>query len=122
MATHPKSLLVLFRHAPYGKGSARGGYDLALAAAALEQPVELLFMDDGVWHLVAGQEAGRIDQKSIENTLASLPLYDVATFHADQAALTERGIDASALVDCVKPLEGDELKSLIASHDQVLVF
>jgi tRNA 2-thiouridine synthesizing protein C len=114
--------LVLFRHAPYGRGLARAGYDLALAAAAFEQPVNLLFMDDGVWHLLADQATGRIDQKSVASTLASLPLYDIETFYTDAAALAARGLDAETLIDGVVPLNEAQLRELLADHDQVLVF
>ena len=40
-----RSLLLVFRRAPYGGSSGRAGLDLAMAAAAFEQPVSLLFMD-----------------------------------------------------------------------------
>ena len=82
-----KTLLVVFRRAPYGRGLTRGGYDLALAAAAFEQPVSLLFMDDAVWQLMPGQSTARIDAKSIESTLASLSLYDIDTLYVEADAL-----------------------------------
>jgi tRNA 2-thiouridine synthesizing protein C len=117
-----RSLLVLFRHAPYGSGQARGGYDLALASAAFEQPVSLLFMDDGVWHLLADQAAARIDKKSIESTLASLPLYDIETLYAEASSLESRGLATGDLAGNVAPLDADQVRELLDSHDQVVMF
>ena len=117
-----KSLLLVFRRPAYGSGLARGGYDLALAAAAFEQPVSLLFMDDGVWQLLPDQQPGQIDAKSIESTLASLPLYDVESLYAEQRSLDARGLAAADLAAEVAVVDEARLRELMSSHDQVLVF
>lgn len=117
-----KSLLLIFRHPAYGSGLARGGYDLALAAAAFEQPVSLLFMDDGVWQLLPDQESAQIDARSIESTLASLPLYDIESLYAEAHSLGARGLSAEDLVANVNVLDAGQLRELVSAHDQVLVF
>lgn len=117
-----KSLLLVFRHPPYGRGITRGGYDVALAAAAFEQPVSLLFMDDAVWQLLPDQSSGRIDAKSIESTLASLPLYDIETLYVEASALADRGLNPDELIDGVTLLDSHQLREVIGAHDQALVF
>lgn len=117
-----KSLLLVFRRGPYGRGLTRGGYDVALAAAAFEQPVSVLFMDDAVWQLLPGQSPGRIDAKSIESTLASLPLYDIETLYVEASSLEQRGLKPDELVDGVTPLDADQLRDVIKAHHQALVF
>ncbi len=49
-------LLVAVRHAPYGGSLAKTAIDTALAAAAFEQDVSVLFLGAGVLNLVPGQD------------------------------------------------------------------
>lgn len=117
-----RSLLLVFRRAPYGSGLARAGYDVALAAAAFEQPVELLFMDDGVWQLLPRQRPGDIDAKSVAATLDSLPLYDIDSFHVEAASLAVRGLELADLRDGAVPVASSELGSFMDGFDQVISF
>ncbi len=117
-----KSLLIVFRRAPYGRSLSRAGYDLALAAAAFDQAVSLLFMDDGVWQLLPGQQAEQINARNITSTLASLPLYDVERLYVDGQSLESRGLRPDVLVEQVAVLEPDAVQGLMHKHQQVLVF
>ncbi len=117
-----KSLLLVFRRPPYGRSLSRAGYDLALACAAFDQTVSLLFMDDGVWQLLPEQHAERIDARNINSTQASLPLYDIDSLYVDSPSLSARGLDPSALIGGVAQLSEPEVRELMASHSQVLVF
>lgn len=117
-----KSLLLVFRHAPYGRSLSRAGYDLALAAAAFDQKVSLLFMDDGVWQLLPDQQAANIQARSITSTLASLPLYDIDRLYVDAGSLETRGLSSTELVEGVVAMGDEQVHSLMGDHHQVLVF
>ena len=93
-----------------------------MAAAAFEQPVSLLFLDEGVWHLLPDQASGLIDAKSVEKTLASLSLYDIEALYADSASLRARGIATEDLVEGVSAVGSDQASELISKHERVLVF
>ena len=75
----PKQLLVVVRHSPYGSSLARASLDVALAAAAFEQPVKLLFMGDGVLQLLPGQDSQAIGQKNIGRLLLVWTKYEFFT-------------------------------------------
>ncbi|MGL4834236.1 MAG: DsrE family protein, partial [Shewanella sp.] len=47
-----KKICILFRSAPHGTTKGREGLDLALLSASFEQEVSLLFVDEGILHLV----------------------------------------------------------------------
>ena len=117
-----KRLLLIIRHAPYGRALSAGALDFALAAAALDQDIRLLFMDDGVFHLLDHQHPAAIGQKSAQATLASMPLYDIEPFYMDMQSLAERGLDSSALTGSLERVEAAELADFIDGHDQVLGF
>jgi len=117
-----KKILVLCRRAPYSGHLARAGLDAALAAAVFEQDLSVLFMDEGVWQLVPGQQSGEIDNKSISSTLESMPLYDIESFYVEALSLRQRGIAAEALNHNTITLGAGELPAFIDSFDQVWSF
>ncbi|MDX1735029.1 MAG: sulfurtransferase complex subunit TusC, partial [Halioglobus sp.] len=78
--------LLVIRHSPYGGSLARSAVDTALAAAAFDQPVTLLFMGDGVLQLLPGQDSKAAGMKNIGRQLASLPLYDIDKVYLDSDA------------------------------------
>jgi tRNA 2-thiouridine synthesizing protein C len=122
MSTSKKKLLLIFRHGPYGNKLSRAGLDAALAAAAFDQHINLLFMDDGVWQLLPDQSASSIDSKNVHSTLQSMPLYDLESFHVDRLSLSARQLEPAQLDGELVLLEPVELAEFIDSHDQVLSF
>jgi tRNA 2-thiouridine synthesizing protein C len=122
MSASKKKLLLIFRHGPYGNKLSRAGLDVALAAAAFEQDLHVLFMDDGVWQLLPEQSAQSIDSKNVHSTLQSMPLYDLASFHVDAGSLEQRQLLPSQLDGELVLLGDNELATFIDSHDQVLSF
>ena len=117
-----KSLLVVIRRSPYGSSLARAAVDTALAAAAFEQPVKLLFMGDGVLQLLPNQDSPRIGAKNLGRLLASLPLYDVETVYIDAAAATLYGVELTGLPVTTQALDGGGIHQLMTSCDHILGF
>lgn len=123
MTTTLNSTLALCRQAPYGNALAREGLEAILASAAMDQAPQVLFMGDGVFQLLEGQEPGGIQQKSLLRNLQALPMFGVETIHVCERSLQERGIQTSAV-----ELAGAEIKlvadtgSFIAGFDSVLSF
>lgn len=116
------SLLMVFRHAPYGRSLAREGLDMALAAGAMGMETRILFINDGVWQLLEHQQTGLL---SVKNQLAmtrALPLYGVDELFVDAASLLERGIEPSSITIPVTPLSLDEVQSLFTKDGHILSF
>ena len=113
---------MVVRQSPYGSSLARASLDTALAAAALEQPVSLLFMGDGVLQLIPGQQSEAIGVKNIGRLLASLPLYDIESVYIDAGAAARYQLDTSNLVLPVRPVDPAAIRVLINHCDHVIGF
>jgi len=115
-----RSVLVVCRTAPYGRSRARDAVDVAMAFAAFDQPVTLLFLGDGVLALASGQRPAPEFSRSLDKLLGTLADYGIEEVHADAAALAARGLDAQDLALPVRLAGPVELRELFAAHERVL--
>jgi len=117
-----KRLLVVVRHSPYSSSLARASLDVALAAAAFDQPVSLLFVGDGVLQLQSGQDCDALGVKNLGRLLASLPLYDIEQVFVDAEAAQHYRLDLAAAPLPTRALDRDAMAELIRTHDHLLGF
>lgn len=118
-----KKLLFISRHAPYGSSLAKDALDAILAASAYDQQLSLLFMDDGVFQLLANQTANDIGQKSFAAILPVLTLYEINSIYVHYESLVQRQITINELVlDSVQIIDSAAISSLLAQQDQLLSF
>ena len=115
-------LLLVLRRAPYDSGRSKAALDLAMAFSVFDLPVDLLFLGDGVWQLLGGQDTAATVTKNVQKTLSSLPLYDIEVLYAEAEALTDRGIAAADIPHAVNTLKRSDLNAFFADFQQVLVF
>ena len=114
-----KRFLFLTRSAPYGSDRARALLDMALAAAVFEQDIEMLFLGDGVFQLLRGQDGGLISEKSLGNAMEALELYGIGQPCIEAGALRERGLNADDLVISAKALSSGQIGDLLRQSDVV---
>ena len=115
-----KSLLIISRHAPWSGPSAREALDIALAGGAFDLPLGMLFLDDGVFQLAAGQQPAALQQKNLAANLQALPMFGVEALYACSHSLSTRGLASDTLELPVQVLDDAALKALIARFDQVV--
>ena len=115
-------LLVIIRCPPYGSSLARASLEVALAAAAFDQKVNLLFLGDGVLQLLPGQDSEALGRKNQERTLASLPLYEIEQVYLDAEAAVRYGIDPLAAPVPAVILGTEQIRQLLRTHDRLLPF
>jgi len=115
-----KRILLVLRHSPYGSSLAKAAVDVALATAAFEQRVDLLFAGDGVLQWMQNQDSDNVGRKNIGRQLASLPLYDIARVYVDAEAAARYNLDtASAPVDA-QLLSPTEMHELLVAYDHLM--
>ena len=115
-----KSLLIISRQAPWAGPTAREALDIALAGGAFDLPIGLLFLDDGVFQLLPGQQPAALQQKDLSANLQALPLFGVESLYAARHSLEERGLSAQPLSLAVECLDDAGLRALIDRYDQVV--
>lgn len=98
MSETVKKFLYLNRRAPYGTIYAWESLEVVLIGAAFDQEVRLLFVDDGVYQLTAGQDTAGIGMKNFSPTYRTLGDYEVKNIYVDKDSLVARGLTTDDLV------------------------
>lgn len=121
-SSNNKSLLVIVRHSPYGSSLARTSLEVALSSATFEQTVALLFMGDGVLHLLPDQDSSGIEARNIAKLIASFPLYELDNLYVDEAALSQYGLALSDLPQNLQAVGDKAMHELLCQYDHCLGF
>ncbi len=93
---------------------------MLLTAAAFEQSVGVLFIDDGVMLLTAKQNPEVIGCRDIAAILNSLPIYDVEDLYVEEESFGERGLQLDAVQIPVSNVSRSNLGPLLGSYDLVV--
>lgn len=117
-----KKVNILFRKAPYGSVNDVEGFRLCTVLAALEIRTNAIFMDDGVFVALKGQDPENIGLPAIDAAYKRLVSLDVKVYILEEA-LKERGISQKELIDIEYELiKRDGLARLISESDFTLSF
>jgi tRNA 2-thiouridine synthesizing protein C len=117
-----KSVLLVLTHSPYGTSLARASLDVALANAAFEQSVDLLFLGDGVLQLQPDQDGGPLGIKARGRQLASLPLYDINSVYVDAEASTRYNLDLARAPLDTQTVDPRQIHELMVAYNHLLSF
>jgi tRNA 2-thiouridine synthesizing protein C len=117
-----KKIMVVNRKAPYGTVYALESLEVVLIAAAFDQDVSLVFMDDGVYQLKKGHDSKGIEMKNFQPTYRALDDYDVNKLYVEKEALETRGLCAEDMCVPVEVLTAAEIGKLMEEQDVLLSF
>ncbi len=117
-----KKFMFVNRKAPYGTIHALESLEVVLIAATFDQDVSLVFLDDGVYELVKGQNSKAIGIKNFSPTYRALEGYDVEKLYVERESLDERGLTEADLLVPVEVLTSTAMAELMAEQDVILSF
>ncbi|MBK7026932.1 MAG: sulfurtransferase complex subunit TusC [Polaromonas sp.] len=117
-----KKFMFVNRKAPYGTIYALESLEVVLITATFDQDVSLVFVDDGVYELVKGQQTKDIGIKNFSPSYRSLDGYDVEKLYVDKQSLEQRGLTESDLLVPVEVLDAKAMGELMAEQDVILSF
>lgn len=115
-----KRFMYINRKAPYGTIYAMETLENVLVAAAFEQDVSVVFIDDGVFQLKKGQNTQEIGMKNFSPTFRALDGYDVEKIYVEKSSLEERGLSQEDLIIDVEILGSKELTELMDAQDVII--
>ena len=115
-----KRFMYVNRRAPYGTIYALECLEVVLIAAAFDQDVSVVFVDDGVYQLKKNQDTAAIGMKNFSNTYRALDEYDVEKIYVEQESLDARGLTEEDLIIPVEVLAADKLRDIMAQQDVVI--
>jgi tRNA 2-thiouridine synthesizing protein C len=117
-----RKFMYVNRRAPYGTIYALESLEVVLIAAAFEQDVSLVFMDDGVYQIKKGQNTDGIGVKNFSPTYRALEGYDVEKLYVEKESLESRGMTVDDLVVPVQVFDKDQLAALMEEQEVILSF
>jgi tRNA 2-thiouridine synthesizing protein C len=115
-----KRFMYVNRRAPHGTIYALECLEVVLVAAAFDQDVSVVFLDDGVYQLKKNQDTTGIGMKNFSKTYGALDDYDVEKIYVEKESLDARGLTADDLVIPVEVLTADDLREVMAQQDIVI--
>lgn len=117
-----KKFMFVNRKAPVGTIYALESLETVLITATFDQDVSLVFIDDGVYELVKGQNGKGIGIKSCAPSYRALEGYDVEKLYVERESMDARGLSEADLLVPVEVLSSAEMADLMAEQDVVLSF
>lgn len=115
----PMEMTFISQSSPYGGSRAQLCLDMVLAAAVFDQSVNYLFLGDGVYQLLIGQEGDRIARKTLSKGLQALELYGVGKVVVSAEDIAQRGLSTGDLCIPCEALSVTDIKAMISRSDAV---
>lgn len=115
-----KRFMYVNRKAPYGTIYAMETLENVLVAAAFDQDVSVVFVDDGVYQIKKGQNTEDTGMKNFSPTFRALDGYDVEKLYVERESLEARGIVEEDLIVDVEIIGTKELKELMEAQDVIM--
>ena len=125
MATDPnriKKVMFVNRKAPYGTIYALESLEVVLITATFDQDVSLVFLDDGVYELLKGQNTKAIGIKNFSPTYRALEGSDIEKLYVERESLEARGLTEDDLLVDVQVLGAAEMAALMDEMDVMISF
>ena len=116
------TVTVLMRKAPYGSVYTAEGFRSMMGIGVFEMDISVLFVDDGVYALVKGQNPETLDMKPLGDGFPMLPEFGVTKFYVHEGSLSERGLTRDDLVMDVESLDDAGVAQVLESSGIVLPF
>jgi tRNA 2-thiouridine synthesizing protein C len=93
-----------------------------MGIAVFEMEISVLFVDDGIYALVAGQAPDKLDMKPLGDAFPMLREFGVTDFYVHDESLQERGLTVEDLGMDVTIVDGTQVAEILESAGKVLPF
>lgn len=116
------TVAVVMRKAPYGSVYTAEGFRTIMGVAVFEMDISVVFMDDGIYTLLKGQNPTKLDMKPLGDGFPMLTEFDVSKFYVHDESLQERGLTPDDLLMDVEVVTGAQIAQVLETAGKVLPF
>ena len=113
-------MMFVSRRAPHGTVYALETLEAMLLAGAFPLQVSVVFMDDGVFALKAGQQPLAVGMKNFAAAYRALADHGVEELFVEQESLARRGLSPADLMVPVASIDSAALGELMSAQDIIL--
>lgn len=108
--------------APWASDNARNALDMIMMAVSLDQEVQVIFCDDGVYQLL-GQHAQALESKNplVKYRVLS-DIFELDSLYVLDDALTQRHLEVEQLSLSAQVVDAATMRNLLQQSDQVVRF
>ncbi|HIJ82627.1 MAG: DsrE family protein [Magnetococcales bacterium] len=128
-----KKIMFTVRKPPHGTIYVYEGLEVKLIMAAYDADISVVFIDDGVYALKAGQDTRELGIKGFEATYGVLVDYEIQKVFVDRKSMEERGLTEDDLLvigedeDTEEPIrpkmvDSSEIAAMMAQQHNILSF
>ena len=115
-----KKIAIINSQSSFNTPTPRESLDLALIFAALDQQVTVIYLNDGVYQLLGGQQPEQINGKDFLSTMKAFDLYDIEQVIACSESVQQAGVNESDLNLPTEMGSTARIAQVIANRDQVV--
>jgi len=115
-----KQILFVLHKPPYSGAYAHEALDLIMTAAAFDQDVSLLMLDDAVFQLKSQQNPESAGLKDTAAMFYALDVYGINKIYVEKESLQGKGLVASDLSQAVKQISRQEMGEFMKQFDVIL--
>lgn len=133
MAAQGKKVMVTVRKAPHGSIYVQESIEVMFIFATYDMDLSVVFLDDGVLALQAGQNTKELGIKGFMASLGALVDWEVTKVYVDRQSLKDRNISEEAMIAIGKDEETDapirprvldsaEIAAMMATQHSIVSF
>jgi tRNA 2-thiouridine synthesizing protein C len=115
-------VVVMLRKAPYGSVYTAEAFRTIMGIAVFELDICVVFVDDGVYALLKGQNPEKLDMKPLGEGFPMLSEFNVNRFVVHDQSLADRGLTADDLVVDVELADSAQISKIFEEYGKVLPF
>lgn len=112
--------LFLLRRGLASPSAGLAGIEMLLTAAAFDQPVSVLFLDDAVNLLLPAAADAPTELLNLAGMLRSMSMYGLQGVYVERESLAERGVADHALILETEIVERQRIATLLNRFDHIL--
>jgi tRNA 2-thiouridine synthesizing protein C len=122
MSQNNKRLTFVITRAAYGSSLGQNALEAILATSVFDQPVTVIFTEDGIYQLIARGNTEKLRLKDYRRNFLELPSYGVEKIYIDETSALQRGIAKDDLLPVAEWVDQDQLTALLSNTDHILTF